>query len=61
MKVDEFHYHEVLDRLHVIMTNIDTHIVEHPVMEKHTELRDKTNDAIGILWDVYQEIGKLSD
>lgn len=61
MKVDEFHYHEVLDRLHVIMTNIDTHIVEHPVMEKHTELRKKTNDAIDILWDVYQEVGKLSN
>lgn len=57
-ELDKFHYHELLDRLHVTMENLDRNIVEHPVIDKHPEWRDKINSAIDILFDVYQEVGK---
>ena len=55
--LDEFHYHEVLDRLHVIMTNIDTHILDHAVMEEHATLKKSVEDSLDTLMDVYQKIG----
>jgi hypothetical protein len=53
------HYLELIDRLHVIMCNIQEHCIEHPVAEKHKDLQFKLEYALGQLWDAYQEVGKL--
>lgn len=60
-KLDKFHYHEMLDRLHVIMLNIDTHIQNHPVIEKETEVKDLVNIAQNKLWEAYQIIGNKDE
>ena len=56
-KLDKFHYHELLDRLHVIMTNIDTHLTQHPVLELETEVNNLVEEAQTTLWEAYQLIG----
>ena len=29
--LDEYHYHEIVDRLHIVMCMIDDHLQQHPV------------------------------
>ena len=56
-KLDKYHYHELLDRLHVIMSNIDTHLTQHPVLELETEVNNLVEKAQTTLWEAYQLIG----
>ena len=58
-KLDEFHYHEVLDRLSIIMGGIDDNLISHPVVEKHENLRLLILDGASKLWDAYQLAGKI--
>mgnify|MGYP000038273272 CR=1 FL=1 len=57
-KLDEFHYHELLDRLSVTTDNIYRNIIQHPVINKHYEWREEVDAALEILYDLYQEVGK---
>lgn len=56
-KLDKYHYHELLDRLHVIMSNIDTHLTQHPVLELEPEVSKLVEEAQTTLWEAYQLIG----
>ena len=58
--LDEFHYHEALDRTHVVTMIIEDNLVNHPVFEKHKRLRKKIQKAQSILCDVYQGVGSIS-
>jgi hypothetical protein len=56
-KLDNFHYHEALDRLHIITCMIDDHLIQHPVFKLETEERRLIEDAQLLLADAYQRIG----
>jgi hypothetical protein len=56
-KLDKFHYHEVLDRLHVINTMIDEFLLEHPVVINNKKINKKIEKASELLSKTYQEIG----
>jgi len=47
IKLDKYHYHEMLDRLHVVICMIDDHLQQHPVAKVELEIKDlakhKTN------------------
>ena len=58
-KLDEFHYHEVIDRLHVLISTLDDHVIRHPVMDKHIEVRLIVETALDKLVEAYQTIGKI--
>jgi hypothetical protein len=60
LKLDEFHYHEALDRTHVVTMIIEDNLVNHPVFEKHKKLQKKIKKAQSILCDVYQAVGSTS-
>jgi len=51
--VDKFHYHEMLDRLHIVNDMIGGHIQGHPVYEKHPELKEEVDKAFDILIRAY--------
>lgn len=53
-ELDEFHYHELLDRLHVTMSNIDDHLQQHPVAKLNTDIKDLISGAQDKLWEAYQ-------
>jgi len=61
MKINDGHYLELLDRLHVIMCNIEEHCVKHPISKKNKDIRFQLEYALGQLWDAYQQVGDLED
>ncbi len=58
-KINSGHYLELLDRLHILMCNLDEHCIKHPVSKENKEIKFKLEYALGQLWDAYQEVGKL--
>jgi hypothetical protein len=58
-KINPGHYHEMMDRLHVIMSTLDDHILQHPVAKVHKELNSHLNNALEELWQAYQIAGNL--
>jgi hypothetical protein len=58
-KINSGHYLELIDRLHIIMCNLDEHCIKHPVSKENKEIKFKLEYALGQLWDAYQEVGKL--
>lgn len=57
-KINDGHHLELIDRLHVLMCNLDEHCVKHPVSKKNKNIRLMLEYALGQLWDAYQEVGK---
>jgi hypothetical protein len=60
IELDDFHYHEALDRIHITMNNIDTHLIQHPVLKLETEVKDLVEAAQTKLWHAYQIIGNIN-
>lgn len=58
-KLDEFYYHEALDRAYLINSMIDDFLLKHPVIKKHKKIRIKTKKALSLLLEVYQRLGNL--
>jgi len=56
-KLNKFHYHEMLDRLHVTMSMIDDHLQQHPVAKIETEVASHVSSAVDHLWQAYQLTG----
>jgi hypothetical protein len=59
-KINDGHYIELMDRLHVLMCTLDEHCVKHPVSKKNKDIKFKLEYALGQLWDAYQEVGNQS-
>ena len=58
-KLDRFHYHEALDRAFMVGNIASEYLFEHPVVQKHKELKKKVEKATELLAEVYQIIGGL--
>jgi hypothetical protein len=58
IEINDGHYLELMDRLHVIMCNLNDHCVKHPLAQSDDEIRFKIEYALGQVWDVYQLVGK---
>ncbi len=58
-KPNQGHYLELIDRLHILMCNLDEHCIKHPVSKENEDIKFKLEYALGQLWDAYQEVGKL--
>jgi hypothetical protein len=56
---DQFHYHEVLDRLSVMMGMLSDYVSNTPVMEDEPELLKLVDEAHDKLAEAYQLCGKL--
>jgi hypothetical protein len=59
-KTNEFHKHEVLDRLHIQQCNLEEHLLTHPFVEQTPELKTLIEEAQNALGKAYQLAGKLS-
>ena len=58
-KINPGHYHEMMDRLHVIMSIIDDHLLQHPVAKVNKDIDLLLNGALEQLWNAYQIAGTL--
>jgi hypothetical protein len=57
--LDQFHYHEALDRTYIAGDIVERMLIDHPVFEKHKKLKHKIENALSILAETYQELGKM--
>lgn len=55
--LDEFHYHEILDRTHLILSMIDDYLLQHPVAKLDKEICSKIEEGANALAEAYQIIG----
>jgi hypothetical protein len=51
------YYHEMADRLHVIMCTIDVHLLQHPVAKLDKKVCESIEKALELLEEAYQEAG----
>jgi hypothetical protein len=58
-KLDEFHYHEMTDRLSVVMMVIENNLVQHPVAKLNKEIQTLIDEANDKLAEAYQISGNL--
>lgn len=59
-EINDGHYLELMDRIHILMSTLQEHIIEHPVSEQNSKIKKRLNKSINILWDTYQIVGDLS-
>ena len=60
-EINKGHYLELMDRLYVTMSNINDHILEHPLTEKETDIQSLVEESISNLWEAYQLVGQKED
>lgn len=51
---------EGLDRTHILMSNMDDYLLDHPAIIK-AGMNDKVKDVVDTLMTVYQAVGRLDD
>lgn len=60
MKINEGHYLELMDRLHVQTCMIESHLVGHPLTKKLKKVKKLIDDAEWALAEAYQIVGQKS-
>ena len=56
-KINDGHYLELMDRLHVLMATLDDHILNHPLTDTNEDIKEKLEEALTLLWETYQMVG----
>jgi hypothetical protein len=59
-KINDGHYLELMDRLHVQTCMIDDHLVSHPLTKKIKKAKKLIDDAVMSLAEAYQIVGNKS-
>lgn len=60
MEINDGHYLELMDRLHIINCTIDDHLLDHPITSTYSEVKQLIEDAQSKLLAAYQMVGSLS-
>ena len=58
-ELDLFSYHELLDRSYLIMSQIESFLIDHQVVEAHPELKKPLEDAMLLIGEVYRAAGTV--
>lgn len=58
-ELDSYYYHEVLDRLMILNDMMENYLIDHPVCQKHQDLRDLIESAQDILGEAYLKMGDI--
>lgn len=58
-KLDAYDWHEALDRTSICMEMVDRYVLFHPAIESTETLKAKAEAAHRLLFELYQEIGRL--
>ena len=56
IELDDFHYHEVVHTLDLVLGLIDRTLIQHPVLKLEKEARQDVEKATDYLFDAYQKI-----
>lgn len=55
--LDGYHEHEALDRLHIVCSMIDDHLLDHPYIQSRPDLLRRVSEASKSLADAYCLVG----
>ena len=58
-KINQGHYLEIMDRLHIIICTLNDHCVEHPVTKSDCRIESLLIKATEELLDAYQIAGEI--
>jgi hypothetical protein len=58
MKINDGHYLELMDRLHVLTCLMDSHLVHHPLTKKIKKVKKLIDTAQWALLEAYQVVGE---
>ncbi len=58
LELDDFHYHEVVHTINLLMGLIDDSLIQHPVLKLEKEARREVEKATDHLFEAYQKIVK---
>ena len=59
-KLDSYSYHEAVDRTYIVVSMIDSFLLEHPVIENDDTAKQLIEQAAGLLGQAYQHLGAKS-
>lgn len=59
-ELNDGHYLELMDRLHIINCTIEDHLLDHPLTSTYSEVKDLIEEAQAKLLQAYQIVGSLS-
>lgn len=59
--LDQFHYHEMMDRTSMLMQTCEQHLLQHPVAKIERDVKQNIEIAIEYLWKAYQQVGEISE
>jgi hypothetical protein len=59
--INKGHYLELMDRIHIVMMNIQDHLIDHPLSENEKDIQKKIEKAQHNLWKAYQLVGNKED
>jgi hypothetical protein len=57
IEINDGHYLELMDRLHIVMSTIDAHILSHPLSEANEDIKETIDGALSLLFNAYQMVG----
>lgn len=60
IKINDGHYTEMLDRIHIQMEIINDHLIQHPVAQQNKTLKRLLIRALTTLYKAYQETGAIT-
>lgn len=60
IELDQFHWHEALDRTHLVLCNIDDFLIQHPVLKLNPKIRKHVEKASESLTEAYSMLGEES-
>ena len=55
--INQGHYLELMDRIHVLCCTLDEHILNHPLAENEPDIQHKLDMALFLLLEAYQLVG----
>lgn len=53
-EIDDFSYHEVVDRCYLTMCMIQDNIINHQAMKHHPDQAEILQNVIASIWEVYK-------
>ena len=58
--INDGHYLELMDRLHIINCTLEDHLLDHPITITYSEVKELIEEAQSKLLAAYQIVGSLS-
>ena len=58
-EINDGHYLELLDRLHVLNMTLEDYCIGHVVSCKHDDVKEKLEDAAELISEAYQMVGAI--